>query len=528
MEKSSSARIFPLASVPPEPGNNDRSLVVQRLLRGQTQTIFQEFNEIMRTFGPQSTRPLFRLAALCGLAAALTACSGSSGTGPSEAQSSREVRTKVHVTNAIHGPESGSIADVVEGVLPSVVSVTSTKKARPQSPMELFFGGPGAGRPQQGLGSGVVLSADGLVITNNHVIDGADEVRVQTHDEREFLAKVVGADKKTDVAVLQLEDASGLVPIRVGDSAELRLGDVVLAVGYPFGVGQTVTMGIVSATGRSDMGIVDYENFIQTDAAINPGNSGGALINMAGELVGINTAILSRSGGSMGIGFAIPTSMAGPIVDQLQKTGTVSRGWLGVRLQDLDGDLKTVLEMGSTDGVLIADVEKNSPADKGGVRSGDVVTHINEDAVGSTGQLRNFVAAAGADAKVVLTVRRGKKTLKLDVHLGALPGEAGSRGPGMGSHEKGSDIEGLTLKDLDDELRSQLKVDSSVSGVVIMRVAPDSKAARAKLRPGDIILQINKKTVTDTNQAKKLYSAEKGPRLLQILRQGSRFWVVVK
>lgn len=481
----------------------------------------------MRTYGQKSTSRLSRVAALCGLAAALTACSGSSGTGPSEAQSSKEVRTKVHVTNAVHGPVSGSIADVVEGVLPSVVSVTSTKKARPQSPMELFFGGPGAGRPQQGLGSGVILSADGIVITNNHVIDGADEVRVQTHDEREFTAKVVGADKKSDVAVLQLQDASGLVPIRVGDSSALRLGDGVLAVGYPFAIGQTVTMGIVSATGRSDMGIVDYENFIQTDAAINPGNSGGALINMAGELVGINTAILSRSGGSMGIGFAIPTNMAVPIVDQLKKNGTVSRGWLGVRLQDLDSDLMAALEM-KTDGVLIADVEEDSPADKGGVRSGDVVTHVNGDPVRSTGQLRNLIAAAGADTKVVLTVVRGKKSINLDVDLGALPGDEDVRMPGKENSHSSSDVEGLTLKTLDNELRSQLKVERSIEGVVITRVAPGSKAARARLRPGDIILQINKKPVTDSDEAKKLYTAEKGPRLLQILRQGSRLWVVVK
>jgi serine protease Do len=482
----------------------------------------------MRTFAQKIPRPFFRVVATAALAAALSACSGTNGSGTSPAEPSKDVRAKIHVTNALRGAESGSIADVVEGVLPSVVSVTTTKRARPQSPMELFFGGPGAGRPQEGLGSGVVLSADGLVITNNHVIDGADEVRVQTHDEREFTAKVVGADKKSDVAVLQLQDASGLVPIRVGDSSGLRLGDVVLAVGYPFGVGQTVTMGIVSATGRSNMGIVDYENFIQTDAAINPGNSGGALINMAGELVGINTAILSRSGGSMGIGFAIPTNMASPIVEQLKKTGKVSRGWLGVQIQDLDTDLKAALEMGSADGVLISDVEENSPADKGGLQSGDVVTHINGEAVGSTGQLRNLIAAAGADAKVVLTVRREKKTLKLSVDLGALTDEGASPSAGAEGATKGSEIEGLSLKTLDDELRSQLKVPASVEGVVITRVAPNSKAARAKLRPGDIILRINKEPVADTASAKKLYGGSKGPVLLQILRQGSRLWVVVK
>lgn len=483
----------------------------------------------MRTFVHSHLRQFLRVMAPCALAAALTACSGSNnGSGTSPTKASPDVRAKVHVTSALHGAESGSIADVVQGVLPSVVSVTTTKRARPQSPMELFFGGPGAGRPQEGLGSGVILTADGLVVTNNHVIDGADEVRVQTHDEREFTAKVVGADKKSDVAVLQLQDASGLVPIRVGNSSALRLGDVVLAVGYPFGVGQTVTMGIVSATGRSNMGIVDYENFIQTDAAINPGNSGGALINMSGELVGINTAILSRSGGSMGIGFAIPTNMAAPIVDQLKKTGKVSRGWLGVQIQDLDADLKAALEMGNADGVLISDVEDNSPADKGGLRSGDVVTHINGEAVGSTGQLRNLIAAAGADAKVVLTVRREKKTLKLNVDLGSLRDDGERSGSGTEGPGKGSEIEGLSLKNLDDDLRGQLKVPASIDGVVITRVAPNSKAARAKLRPGDIILRINKEPVANTESAKKLYIGSKGPVLLQILRQGNRLWVVVK
>jgi serine protease Do len=489
----------------------------------------------MSIFVPKTNRAFSRIAARwaifaapCAIAATLAACSGSSGTAPSKSQSSQEVRTKVHVTNALHAAEGASIADIVEGVLPSVVSVTTTRNARPQSPMELFFGGPGAGRAQQGLGSGVIVSASGLVVTNNHVIDGADEVRVQTHDEREFTAKVVGADKKSDVAVLQLQDATGLVPIVVGDSSALRLGDVVLAVGYPFGVGQTVTMGIVSATGRSDMGIVDYENFIQTDAAINPGNSGGALINVAGELVGINTAILSRSGGSMGIGFAIPTNMAGPIVAQLEKNGKVSRGWLGVQIQDLDADLKTALEMGGADGVLIADVEENSPAEKGGVRSGDVVTHINGERIGSTGQFRNLIGAAGAEAKVVLAVYRDKKSLKLDVDLGALSDEDVGPSSGSKGQEKGSDIEGLSLETLDDRLRTHLKVPGSLEGVVITRVAPDSRAARAKLRPGDIILQINKQPARDTKEAKKLFAASKGPQLLQILRQGHRLWVVVK
>jgi S1-C subfamily serine protease len=243
--------------------------------------------------------PILALGTALAAGSALSGCSKGGSSSPTDPNTAPKSGPQFQASPAFHSAETGSIADVVEGVLPSVVSVISTKNAKsraPRSPMEQFFGNPNQGRPQQGLGSGVILSADGLVVTNNHVIEGADEVQVRTHDNREFVAKVVGTDPKSDVAVLQLEGELGpLTPVRIGDSSSLRLGDVVLAVGNPFGVGETVTMGIVSATGRSDMGIVDYENFIQTDAAINPGNYGGALINMRGELVGINTAILSRS-----------------------------------------------------------------------------------------------------------------------------------------------------------------------------------------------------------------------------------------
>ncbi len=425
--------------------------------------------------------------------------------------------------------ESQSIADVVETVLPSVVSVTSTKKAQARSPADLFFGRRGSGRPAQGLGSGVILSEEGLIVTNNHVIDGADEVQVQTHDGREYDALVVGADPKSDVAVLKLKgEVKGLIPIRVGDSSALRLGEVVLAVGNPFGVGQTVTMGIVSATGRSDMGIVDYENFIQTDAAINPGNSGGALVNMHGELVGINTAILSRSGGSMGIGFAIPTNMAAPIIESLKTDGQVSRGWLGVRIQELDSDLKDALGLQGKDGVLIADVEKGSPAEKGGLRSGDVVTHVGKNAVSSAGQFRNLIASSGAAAKVELTLIRDEKKRELTISLGQIPGETETPKLTPKDSDEGSEVEGLALRSLDDNLRRRLQVPADVDGAVIVRVSPGSREERAELRPGDVILEINRNPVKGAEEAKKRYSAASGTKLLRILRGGSRLFVVVK
>src|SRR5690606_1611713 len=236
-----------------------------------------------------------------------------------------------------------SIADVVQKALPAVVNVSSSRVRQQRMPFHWFFG-PGPGGPQerreQGQGSGVIVSVSGVVLTNNHVVEKADEITVTTSDGREFEAKVLGTDPKSDLAVLQLQgDVSGLTAITFGDSSQLRLGDVVLAIGNPFGIGQTVTMGIVSAKGRADLGIVDYEDFIQTDAAINPGNSGGALINMRGELVGINTAILSRSGGYQGVGFAIPSNMAAPIMQSLQTTGRVVRGWLGVAIQEVDQEL---------------------------------------------------------------------------------------------------------------------------------------------------------------------------------------------
>jgi serine protease Do len=287
-------------------------------------------------------------------------------------------------------------------------------------------------------------------------------------------------------------------------------------------------MGIVSATGRSDMGIVDYENFIQTDAAINPGNSGGALINMRGELVGINTAILSRSGGSVGIGFAIPTSMAEPIVQALRAHGKVTRGWLGVSIQDLDRDLKKALSLKGSEGVLIADVQEKSPAEQAGLKSGDVVTAVEKKSVASAGQFRNLIASSGADSEVHLSVVREGKPLSVTVHLGTLDKEEAATALPEETRESAAEVEGLALKSLDDELRRRLQVPAGVKGAVIVRVTPGSKAERAKLQPGDVVLQINHEGVDSAPEALALYGKNKGPKLLQILRKGRRSFVVVK
>ncbi|HSC86564.1 MAG TPA: DegQ family serine endoprotease [Polyangiaceae bacterium] len=477
-----------------------------------------------RIHRPGSTASVLVLSLLA--ASVLPGC-GSSSTASKEAgrdSSVPVVRTSAALDLA---PRSGDVADVVDAVLPSVVSITSTRMAKGGAPFG-FFGAPAQRQKQQGLGSGVILSADGVIVTNNHVVEGADEVVVRTHDDHEYSAKVLGTDPKSDVAVLQLQGKlNDLRPIAVGDSSQLRLGETVLAVGNPFGVGQTVTMGIVSAKGRADMGIVDYEDFIQTDAAINPGNSGGALVNLRGELVGINTAILSRSGGSQGIGFAIPTSMASPIIQQLRTDGHVTRGWLGVALQELNQDLRDAMRLEGSDGVLIADVQKGGPADKAGLRSGDVVTHVGDKPVESSGQLRNSIASSGANKPVKLTVLRDGKSRSVDVTLGELPGEEAAPASVESSSGADHEVHGLSLKALTPELRSRLRVPAELEGVVITRVQPGSKAAQAKLQPGDLVLEVNRQAVRNPAQVEKLFMSQ-GSQLFTVYRQGQRTFVVLK
>jgi len=428
------------------------------------------------------------------------------------------------------GADSGAgLADVVERVLPSVVSVASSRTTRQSSPFHYFFGQPPAEQKQEGLGSGVILSKDGFIVTNNHVVEGADSLKVRTYDDREFEAKVVGTDPKSDLAVLRLQgDVADLKPALLGDSGSLRLGEVVLAIGNPFGVGQTVTMGIVSAKGRADMGIVDYEDFIQTDAAINPGNSGGALINVRGEVVGINTAILSRSGGNMGIGFAIPTNMAVPIIDALRTEGHVTRGWLGVTIQELTADLRVAMKVGDSDGVLISETQADGPGGKAGLKGGDVVTAVDGKAVDSAGRFRNLIAASGAERTVKLTVLRAGKQLSIPVKLGKLPDSVDAPKVSGADQSNLPEVDGLSLKDLDPELRRRLSVGDDVQGAVIVQVAPGSRAAQAQLRPGDVLLSINQQPVSSAVLAKKLYGSAKGPKVLLILRQGARLYVGIK
>jgi serine protease Do len=327
---------------------------------------------------------------------------------------------------------NGTIADVAERVVASVVNVSSTKKTEAgpaqfdpffTDPFSPFYGMEPDDGIQSSMGSGVIVTAQGRILTNAHVVQGADDIRVTTSDGTELDAKLVGLDARSDVAVLQLEgDLPALQPIKIGASSKLRLGEVVLAIGNPFAVGQSVTMGIVSAKGRTNgRGGGNYEDFIQTDAAINPGNSGGALVNLDGELVGINTAILSRTGGYQGIGFAIPTEMAAPIMDMLVKDGKVSRGYLGAGITTVNKQVAAENKLTTVHGVLVTEVVDGSPAAKAGLREGDVVVSLDGAELRDSNKLRNTVAMRGAGKIAELAVLRGKEHKTVKVTLGELP-----------------------------------------------------------------------------------------------------------
>jgi serine protease Do len=362
------------------------------------------------------------------------------------------------------------------------------------------------------------------------VVEEADEITVQTADGTDYDAEVVGTDAKSDVAVLRLKgNVKDLVPIKLGDSTNLRVGDVVLAIGNPFGFSQTVTMGIVSAKGRSETGIVDYADFIQTDAAINPGNSGGALVNMQGELVGINTAIISRTGGYQGIGFAIPSNMASQIAQALVKDGRVVRGWLGIGIQDVDPDLAGAMSLPTADGVLVSDVEPGSPADKGGLQRGDVILTVDGKKTNSSTQLRNLIAEAGANKKVDLAILRGAKPQTLSVLLGELKSdtpEVSRESDGGGRPEM---LQGLQVEPITPQLRARLELPSTLkAGIVVTGVAPGSPAQRAGLAPGDVVVELNKQPIGSVQDFRDAYKKVVGKNaLLLIFREGRTRYVVL-
>ncbi len=433
---------------------------------------------------------------------------------------------------------------VAKALRPSVVSISSVRHIRsggqrlraPEGLSPLFdddmferffeFRVPQGNFEQQGLGTGVIMTKDGYILTNNHVVEGADEIKVNLSDDRSFRAEVVGVDDKSDLAVLKI-DAGSLVPARLGDSDAMQVGEWVLAVGSPFGLNQTVTAGIVSAMGRTDMGITDYEDFIQTDAAINPGNSGGPLVNLKGEVVGINTAIASRSGGYMGVGFAIPSNMARVVMDSILEKGSVERGFLGAGIQDLNEDLAASFGYNSTDGVLIGDIVPNGPAAKTGLQPGDIIAELNGKPMHRAHQLRNAVAATKPGTRVALRVVRNGKSLNFEIEVGRLEGKTASlNGRHPADPEQAADF-GMTVQTLTPELARQIGADEGTQGVVIMGVEPGSIAAQAGIRPGDMVLAIGDtvvKDVSDFRKAVKGVDVNQGIRM-QVMRNGARQFI---
>jgi serine protease Do len=434
---------------------------------------------------------------------------------------------------------STSIAEVADAVKPSVVNISTTSTVSvQQNPFgdmfddpffRRFFGDqfehPG-GRQKfksSALGSGVIVSSNGYILTNNHVIKDADEIKVLLPDKRELKGKVVGSDPKTDLAVVKV-DAHDLPVLSFGDSDKMKTGDVVFAVGNPFGLNQTFTMGIVSAVGRSNVGIADYEDFIQTDAAINPGNSGGALVNGEGKLIGINTAIFSTSGGYMGIGFAIPSNMAKSVMDSIIKHGKVIRGWFGVTIQGLTKDLADQFGIKGEEGALVSDVAKGSPADKGGIKRSDVIIALNGKKVSDATALRNMVADIAPGTSIKVTVIRDKEEKTLTVNVGEMPAEKKV----VARAEKENALKGVSVQNLTDETRRRLNLPDDVAGVVVTAVAPDSPA-QGLITGGDVIQQVNGKDIGSTADFEKIVSRIKAHDrvLILIYRNGGSIFLTI-
>ena len=416
--------------------------------------------------------------------------------------------------NLSKGLESHGFSSIVKAITPAVVNITASKdvvvpmNGNPFDRMPDFFGLPDIpgfpkmpqGRQQgpdrhreSGTGSGVIVTTDGYILTNNHVVDNAKDVTVTLPDKREFKAKVIGIDPQTDLAVIKI-DEKDLPTVRWGDASKLEVGEYVLAVGNPFGLNSTVTLGIVSALGRGGLGINQYEDFIQTDAAINPGNSGGALVNTNGELVGINTAIFSQTGGYQGIGFAVPTTMAKPVYASLVKTGKVVRGYLGIGIQEISPDLAGSFHLKEAHGALVTQVNPGSPAEQAGLQRGDVIVKYQGNNIRDPRMLQRFVTSTKVGDTVALSIIRDGHEKTLSTTVKEYPktiemAQAGSSEVGDGP------LAGVAIQPLDEQLAGQLGVDSQTQGVVVTEVEPGSTADHAGLSRGDVISEINRKPV---------------------------------
>jgi serine protease Do len=455
---------------------------------------------------PKMKKGLLSLAALLVLTAVFTIPQLHPGPGTAQAQAPNQLR---------------SYADVAQVASPAVVNIQADKVMELQNdhpflndPMfRRFFNMPDDDRHRnnrvnKSLGSGVVISSDGYIITNNHVVENAEKIRVTFAGEKEYPAEIVGTDPRTDVALIKI-DAEGLPAIQVADSENLRVGDQVMAIGNPFGVGQTVTLGIVSALGRT-IGLIDYEDLIQTDASINPGNSGGALVNMQGELVGMNAAILSRSGGSQGIGFAIPTAMAMRIVDSLKSDGRVTRAYLGVLPQDLDQTMADYYGLDRPQGVLVAQVNDDTPAQKAGLEDGDIILTVDGEKIRNASDLRNTISLSDVGEKVELRIIRDGKEKKLQVKLDALP-EPGSppRNGSGGDVDEDESLSGVTVREINNRTRAMMDLPEAIDGLLVMSVARGSNAADQGLAEGDIIVEVANREISSFDDLRSALKVNK-------------------
>jgi serine protease Do len=483
--------------------------------------------------------------------AVLLACSPGSA---SQSSSSNASKAQTEIQQAQTAPRAASaqlesfryeLADLADMLIPTVVSIQTEATVKVNEFGGFFgddffdqffnFGQPKQQkkpreRKQQGLGSGVIVSSSGQILTNNHVVANVDQITVTLSDKREFNAKVVGTDEQTDVAVIQIEGEVKDLPVAsLGNSDALRVGEWVIAIGNPHGLSQTVTKGIVSAKGVHNRGIASYENFIQTDAAINPGNSGGGLFNLSGELIGVNTAILSRSGGFQGIGFAIPVNWARNIMSDLLTDGKVNRGWLGVSIQDLNPSIAKALNLNPAKGALINEIFDGSPAEKGGMKTGDIVRSINGKAIEDANDLRNTVAALRPGENASFEILRDGKHLSLKINI-ALRDENNLAGSEPGSKNQKADKNdwGIQVAELTKAQKKEAGLAESSGGVLVTSVEEKSPAEKAGLKKGDIILVANHKSMAGLKEFNAVFGEKTKSVLMLVRRAGGQFYTVLE
>jgi len=428
-----------------------------------------------------------------------------------------------------------AVVEIADEAIPAVVTIRVTQRVEVRDPFSMFFGNPGNGTREQlrrGLGSGVIVSENGYILTNNHVVEGADEIVVSTHKGLEYDGKVVGTDPRTDIAVVKIDTEENFKALKIGNSDETRVGEMVLAIGSPLNedLAHSVTMGIISAVDRS-IGILGesggYERFLQTDAAINQGNSGGALINMNGELIGINSAIASRSGGNEGIGFAVPSNLAKSIMESLIETGKVERGYLGISYGGVvDRTMAKALGLEKAQGVIIGSVEANTPAEESGLKEGDVIQTVNGERVDSWVKFRSVIGTSKPGTEITLGINRNGEEQEITVTLGTLPEELASSSFGQ---QPDRDIEsrlGFQVRNLTPNIARQLQIDPNQSGVVVTEISQGSNAYRQGLRQGDVIISVSRNPVEDisdfNSEMSKVAESEDQVALLGILREGAK------